>query len=313
MLTNRPRVVALVCPGSYQDYLVERLFDDCDLLGVVVQITNQAQTKTQHESQQGQAGKRATQTHRAWVKRAQPYLNPAVLIRYLQAKIFLPAFERAAHDFIVESRPTFYTSKVGREHVEVLETDNINHDEVVTFIQRLSPDLVCVNGTQLLRASVLKVLEALPLGGINLHTGLSPYARGGNCNLFMMLQGKPEFIGATVHYLDPGIDSGKILCTIRPDIDLKDNFEILDAKTFLAGIDAILEVVIALANKTLTPVEQWTEGQLFLKRTGYEYSPYMRLKANRMSRAGVIDLYVRSKQYRDSKVRLVSLKTELDG
>ena len=54
MLTNRPRVVALVCPGSYQDYLVERLFDDCDLLGVVVQITNQAQTKTQHEPLQWQ-------------------------------------------------------------------------------------------------------------------------------------------------------------------------------------------------------------------------------------------------------------------
>ena len=100
MLTNRPRVVALVCPGSYQDYLVERLFDDCDLLGVVVQITNQAQTKTQHESQPGdKQARRATQTHRAWVKRAQPYLNPAVLIRYLQAKIFLPAFERAAHRF----------------------------------------------------------------------------------------------------------------------------------------------------------------------------------------------------------------------
>jgi methionyl-tRNA formyltransferase len=150
----------------------------------------------------------------------------------------------------------------------------------------------------------------LKFGAINLHTGLSPYARGGNCNLFMLLESKPEYIGATIHYLDSGIDSGDIIYTVRPLIGYDDTLEILDAKAFLVGIDALLEVIIGFKSGRVKGVKQWTQGQLFLKRTGYEYSPYQKLRANNMIKAGVLAEYLKHKAQRDREVKLVSLTVD---
>ena len=52
-------------------------------------------------------------------------------------------------------------------------------------------------------------------GIINLHTGPSPYTRGGNCNLYALRDGHPEWVGVTVHYIDPGIDSGELIRTAQ--------------------------------------------------------------------------------------------------
>ena len=56
----------------------------------------------------------------------------------------------------------------------LLPTDAINGPETVAFLERLDPDLVLVNGTQLLREPVLALKPLLRHGIVNLPTGLSP-------------------------------------------------------------------------------------------------------------------------------------------
>ncbi len=140
-----------------------------------------------------------------------------------------------------------------------------------------------------------------------MNTALSPYYRGAHCNLFMALQQQPELIGATIHYLDSGMDSGSIISTVRPEVCLNDNFELLDAKAFIAGINEMVRVVAVMSKHKVDSVKQWCEGQLFLKRTGYVYSPYLRLLANKTLVNGCVEDYLNNKAERDEQIRLVDL------
>ncbi len=142
-------------------------------------------------------------------------------------------------------------------------------------------------------------------GFINLHTGLSPYARGGNCNLFMLLEGKPQYVGATIHYIDSGIDSGDIIRTIRPEMHAGEPFEFIDAKVFIEGVEAMVSSLEHLFQDSAPRVRQWTEGQLFLRKTGYNYSPHVRLQVNRKLGQGMLKEYLDNRETMDSDVRLV--------
>ena len=46
---------------------------------------------------------------------------------------------------------------------------------------------------------------------INIHMGISPYYRGTDCNFWAMYDDRPDCVGATIHRLTKGLDSGPIL------------------------------------------------------------------------------------------------------
>ena len=54
------------------------------------------------------------------------------------------------------------------------------------------------------------LLEAAPLGFLNLHAGMLPFYRGRNVINWALINGERE-IGVTVHFLDQGVDTGDIL------------------------------------------------------------------------------------------------------
>jgi len=51
---------------------------------------------------------------------------------------------------------------------------------------------------------------------INIHMGLSPYYRGAACNFWALFDGRPEYVGGTIHYLSEGLDDGEILFHALP-------------------------------------------------------------------------------------------------
>jgi len=73
--------------------------------------------------------------------------------------------------------------------------------------------LIAVFGTSIIRGPIIRDL-GIPI--INLHLGLSPYYRGAGTNFFPIVNGEPQFYGATYLLLDEGIDTGPIIHQIRP-------------------------------------------------------------------------------------------------
>jgi methionyl-tRNA formyltransferase len=279
------RVVAMVCDGPYQRYLVQRLADEFDLVGVVVYAP--------------------VNSRGSLISRLSKYRNPFRLARHLRARKLMRDYAAQARPF-VES--LFFVQ--GRapqlpDGVPTVRVANINAPEAVAFVGRASPDIVCINGTNLLREPMLSLAPRARHGFVNLHTGLAPYSRGGNCDLFMLLEGRPELVGITVHYIDKGIDSGDIIITARPDLAPDDTCETIEAKSFRLGIDMMLLAVRQIAERRAERVRQWEEGKLFLKRTGYVYEPHHRVRVNRMLADGLIADYLAHRAARDRGIRLV--------
>jgi methionyl-tRNA formyltransferase len=279
------RIVLLCCDGLYQRDLMRQISRAFSLQAIVLQADR---------------SQRVSIGERLW-----RYRNPVQLARYATARLLRPGYDKRA-------RPTlealFYEN--GRppnlpQDVPIIRVANVNDPATAAALERHRPDIVCVNGTQLIRCPLRQRAAALPLAMINLHTGLSPYSRGGNCNLFMLLERHPELVGITVHHIDGGIDRGDIIITDRPDMSPEDSYEMIEAKTFRLGNDRMIDAVRRLATGEADRVPQWTEGKLFLRRTGYLYEPYLHVQLNRMLSRGLIANYLERRDEFDAGIRLV--------
>lgn len=102
----------------------------------------------------------------------------------------------------------------------VREVPHINHPDVVRLALDLKPDLVAVFGTSLIRGDLLKQGR---LGMVNLHGGLSPEYRGSDCTFWALYNEEPEKIGCTLHYIDAGIDTGRLIAHVSPEIKPDDD------------------------------------------------------------------------------------------
>lgn len=281
-----PRLVVLCCDGFYQRALVQRAARVFELVGVVVQHP-------------------PAQKRRSLRSRLSRYRDPAALARQLLSRWGLPRHERRGEALRQRLFAPGGAAPAIPDGVPVLHTDAINGPDTVAFLRRQAPDLVLVNGTQLLRQPVLELLPQIRYGIINLHTGLSPYSRGANCNLYMILEGHPELVGVTVHHIDAGIDSGDIIRSAQVPLQSDDNFETIDVRSFDFGIDLLIAAARDHVAGRAERVRQWEKGKLFLQRTGYHYEPWQRLQASRRLEGGLLRDYLSHRAERDAAVRVV--------
>jgi hypothetical protein len=145
--------------------------------------------------------------------------------------------------------------------VPLVEVTDVNGAEAVAFVQSTAADVIAVSGTKIVRAPIFAVAPARGL--LNLHTGISPYVKGGpNCTLWCLAKGEPQLIGATIHVLDPGIDSGPIVTTAQLDIAGDETPGQLVAGTTALGHDLYVAALRELARHgTLRSVPQATLGE----------------------------------------------------
>jgi len=280
--------------GHFQHYLLHCIQEDHELVGVVF-----------HQSEQ--LGQTVFQRKLQRFKKALSYLfNPLRALQYIRARLALPKFERRAETRLQTEFPRFSEWQKKPDKLNSITVDNINHPKVIEFVDQLKPDVICVNGTNLIREPLLSVAAELPLGIINLHTGLSPYSRGGNCNLFMLLENKPHLVGGTVHFIDKGIDSGDIIHSFQVPMLADDSFETIDGRVFLVGMHALNDAINKLVTQQAPRVKQWQKGKLFLLRTGYKYEPTLRLKLNKMIEQGLIERYLSKQQELNKNIRLIN-------
>jgi len=97
----------------------------------------------------------------------------------------------------------------------LVEVPHINHPDVVALADRHKPDLIAVFGTSLIRG---ELLNRGRLGIVNLHGGLSPHYRGADCTFWALYNSEPEQVGCTLHFIDPGIDSGDLIAHVCPEV-----------------------------------------------------------------------------------------------
>jgi phosphoribosylglycinamide formyltransferase 1 len=153
--------------------------------------------------------------------------------------------------------------------VRRLDPTTLSSEETVQFLEEQGTEAVLVYGTSLIKPPLLDHFAGRM---INMHLGLSPYYRGTATNFYPLLNKEPEYVGATIHLIDAGIDSGAIIHHARPEITADDMPHTVGCKAILCGIEKIIQSAKELESGNLRPVPQWPvpSPKLYLRR---DYHP----------------------------------------
>lgn len=84
----------------------------------------------------------------------------------------------------------------------------LNGPQMVSILKQLAPDLALQNGAGILREQVFTIPR---LGTWNVHHGYLPAIRGGDSVLWALLEGRPDWVGCSLHMIDRGIDTGNVI------------------------------------------------------------------------------------------------------
>jgi folate-dependent phosphoribosylglycinamide formyltransferase PurN len=183
-----------------------------------------------------------------------------------------------------------------------VEGGGCNLADEVDAMRRLEPDVVLVFGTGILRDPVLAAFAGRL---INIHLGLSPYYRGAGTNFWPLVNGEPEYVGATIHYLDAGIDTGAIIAHARPAIAPGDGPHDLGNKTIVAAARLLADAAEAHCARRVRAVPQ-TGGGRFYQRKDFTAEAVRRLYRNFDN--GMIETYLADRARRDAALALVDLR-----
>ncbi|NNM15488.1 MAG: hypothetical protein HKO56_02430 [Bacteroidia bacterium] len=138
------------------------------------------------------------------------------LYYYIYEKIFLSEINNAwfeMKNYFDQKYSAYPTAKR-------LDVENINAEEAYNFSKDLNPDLIIVSGTRLIKSTMLSIQSQK--GILNLHTGVSPFIKGGpNCTNWCIATKQFHLVGNTIMWIDEGIDSGNIVTTEFTPIDWK--------------------------------------------------------------------------------------------
>ncbi|MCD1633679.1 formyl transferase [Martelella mediterranea] len=125
-----------------------------------------------------------------------------------------------------------------------LEVASVNEPNVPDALTRFMPDVVLVNGTRIIKPNVLGCVEA-PF--INTHAGITPMYRGVHGGYWAMWNGEPDNFGATIHLVDPGVDTGQPLRQVRIRPSQDDTFATYPLLQQAAALDDIREIITDLS------------------------------------------------------------------
>jgi methionyl-tRNA formyltransferase len=137
----------------------------------------------------------------------------------------------------------------------ILDVENINSKAAYDFTKALNADLIIVSGTRMIKQDMLSLNPAK--GIMNLHTGLSPYIKGGpNCTNWCIASQQYHLIGNTVMWIDRGIDSGNIITTDFTPFNGSENLSDIHIKVMEHAHELYLKAISFVAKGNTANVKQ---------------------------------------------------------
>jgi len=211
------RVVALIGPGGNQVALLHKLRKEADLVGVVLSRNR---------------------------PKAKPKRRLRLFVNRVEGRIVGYPFTRAWLEMLGRYEKQFGSLP----DVPCVNVTNVNDPETTAFLTKLTPDLVVVSGTNLVGKKIIAWAKQRR-GILNMHTGISPYVKGGpNCTNWCLATRQFHLIGSTTMWLDEGIDSGAIIATEQAPLTGCESLEEVHWKVMQHGHDMYVRTLRAIAS-----------------------------------------------------------------
>lgn len=124
-----------------------------------------------------------------------------------------------------EERDRIYGDVLVAQYCNTQGINNIRFDNIIDadLIASYKPDIILSSYyRKILKPNVLNIPS---LGAINVHSAILPKGRGPAPTMWNIINGD-EFAGATLHYMDEGVDSGDIIDQKIVRINSRTGFEL---------------------------------------------------------------------------------------
>lgn len=237
MAAGRPRIVILCGRAPRHLYVANRLARDCEPLAIV------------HE----------TGSNVTWRKLLR-LVRPAYLINKISRRLR----DRKRSHGRSEARFFFDGELPALRRADLIfEAPHVNHESVLALVDRLQPDAIAVFGTSLIRPPLLGRGR---FGMLNLHGGLSPEYRGADCAFWALYNGEPEKVGCTLHFIDAGIDTGKLIAHICPEVREGDGDLTLFWRSVRDSAEVYASALARICDGETLGVAQTGKGRLYQVR-----------------------------------------------
>ncbi len=248
---RRPRICVVTAGGPYAWIIVNALGSAFGGVDVIVE---------QPEQRLAFLRRRARKI--GWSKTASQFAT-MILVR-VGKKLFSDRIERINREYGV--------SAVLDAMHRVTPIDSINSPQFLAAVSELKPDVMLLTGCRLMGKATLERL-AMPV--LNCHPGITPRYRGMNGGYWALANDDPDNFGATVHLVDPGIDTGAVICQVRGEPAPDDNLMTYTHRLAALSTRICIDAVRGAWEGTLRPIpvegpsHQWYHPTLFeYLRTG---------------------------------------------
>ena len=125
---------------------------------------------------------------------------------------------------------------------------DLNNCSLNTLSDFLKSEIYVIFGVSYIKGHLIDFL--IKQRAINIHMGVSPYYRGTDCNFWALCDNNPHLVGATIHLLSRGLDSGPMLYHAMSE--LKTNPYEYTMSTVKAAFHSIAE---RIKSKTIFEIE----------------------------------------------------------
>ncbi|BBL79347.1 hypothetical protein RxyAA322_12010 [Rubrobacter xylanophilus] len=133
---------------------------------------------------------------------------------------------------------------------EALYVETVNGPDAVAALRALRPDVIVQFDAGILRRQIFGIP---PLGTLNLHPGIAPLIRGRDPIYWALWEREPGWLGATIHYIDAGIDTGPVLAYAPVSPGPQDGYPEIFARVYEAGVAQLVSTL-----RRLERSERWS-------------------------------------------------------
>jgi methionyl-tRNA formyltransferase len=153
-------------------------------------------------------------------------------IRYYAQRVIYDIKYKYSNDSIVKL--------ANKYNIPVFFSSNVNDEPIANKIKLEAPDLIIsAYFDQIIKKELLEIPH---IGILNVHPSMLPAYRGVKPT-FWVLKNNMSKTGITIHFVDEGIDTGKILVQKKIDILPYDSVDSLLKRTSEIGAKVLLEAI----------------------------------------------------------------------
>lgn len=133
-----------------------------------------------------------------------------------------------------------------KKNIDVYQVAKFNSQTCVSLLNSLDIDLFAIASAPILKESVFSKAKK---GCLNAHPGWLPRYRGLGANAYALEQG--NLPGISIHFIDVGIDTGKIILREKIEVIRKDTVAKINDRAVVRGAELMSQAILEIEEDNL--------------------------------------------------------------